>query len=79
MRTLIFTKVVNPLERSRLIFVGDIQFQLRAGDLIEVLEGFCVEPIDRVYYSIPDNQQEVHLKTTDSNAEYPTVKENDIV
>lgn len=67
MKTIIFT-------RAKLIFNGDIQFQLRENDLIQILDGFCVERIDRVYYSIPNNSQEVYLVTKDLGNEYPTVE-----
>ena len=60
-------------EESRCIFRGDTLFQLRAGDQIQVLDGFCVEKVEYVYYSIPHSSQEVHLTTCDAGKEYPTV------
>lgn len=60
-------------DKARCIFNGDIPFQVRGGDYIQVLKGFCVERVDRVYYSIPDNSQEIHLVTDDRRNEYPTV------
>lgn len=65
---------LSDAERPRCIFSGDVPIQLRAGDQLQVLEGYCVERVEYVYYSIPDNSQEVHLVTSDPRKEYPTVE-----
>lgn len=77
MKTLVYTawKAHSPDDsgKPRCIFNGDVPHLLRAGDQIVVKDGFCVEKIDRVYYDLINNTQEVHLVTSDINNEYPTV------
>jgi len=63
--------------RPKLIWVGDVPHLLRAGDMIQVVEGFCVETVDYVYYDLNEDSQEVHLVTMDSGNEYEECEEAD--
>jgi hypothetical protein len=59
--------------QPRCIWRGELTHLFRAGDMVQVLEGYCVETVAHVYYGIPDNSQEIHLTTSDPAREYPTV------
>jgi hypothetical protein len=77
MKTKIYTRPVydydpNRCKKAKLVFDGDLAFQFRREDGVVIVPGGIIERVDYVSYSIPDNEQEIHLVTTDEENIYPS-------
>lgn len=59
--------------RSKCIWAGEIHAIPNKDTGIVIRDGFCVEYIEHVYYSLHNNTVEIQLKTTDPNNEYGVV------
>lgn len=56
--------------KPRCIFIGELQFIPRTGDLIVIREGFCSETVKSVTYDITSNEIEISIESGDANFEY---------
>lgn len=64
-----FREAVSP----KCIFNGDLSFIPRKGDEIQIKEGYSLEHVSNVSYSIPRNCIEIHVETSDYNNDYKEV------
>lgn len=59
--------------RNKCIWKGEFDHILRAGDMIQLYDGFAVETIETVYIGIHDNTMEIQITGSDMDNEYPDV------
>lgn len=67
----------NIYAKSRCIFNGKV-YQVPSIDMgIVIADGFCVERIEHIYYSIYNNTAEIRIASMDLDMAYPTVSFKD--